>query len=72
MHDIPRNVINLALEINDGDLLSIEQQSVCDEWDSGAGTEYMKISFDDPKLLSFIGLYNRCLKNINNLCNDLF
>jgi hypothetical protein len=69
---IPRDIINLAFNLNDRDSLSKDQKTICVEWCSGSGFENMKVPFNDPKLLQCIGLYNKCLENINDKYNELF
>jgi transmembrane sensor len=38
----------------------VEQQQILNEWRSGKALEYMKIDIDDPKLLEYMALYEKC------------
>ena len=52
-------ITQLAFGKDDDAPLSREEQEICEEWASGKGAEYMKVSADDPRLLEYLGLYDK-------------
>src|SRR5690349_11727187 len=52
-------ITQLAFGKDDDAPLTREEQEICEEWASGKGQEYMKVSSDDPRLLEYLGLYDK-------------
>jgi hypothetical protein len=51
-------ILELALDLKEGEPLSEEQEAICIEWMSGKAQEYMKVSIDDPRLLELAAFYD--------------
>ena len=52
-------ITQLAFGKDDDAPLTEEEQGICEEWASGKGAELMKVSADDPRLLEYLGLYDK-------------
>ncbi len=52
-------ITQLAFGKDDDAPLTREEQEICEEWASGKGQEYMKVGSDDPRLLEYLGLYDK-------------
>jgi transmembrane sensor len=52
-------ITQLAFGKDDDAPLTREEQDICEEWNSGKGQEYMKVGTDDPRLLEYLGLYDK-------------
>lgn len=52
-------ITQLAFGKDDDAPLTGKEQEICEEWASGKGQEYMKVSSDDPRLLEYLGLYDK-------------
>lgn len=54
--------IAIAFNIKENDPLTKEQLDIIEEYKSGKGTDYMKVSLDDPRFFDYVILYER-MKN---------
>lgn len=59
MKSLSKTLLQLAFDTNGNEPLTKEQIAICEEWASGKGSEIMKISSDDPRLLEYAGLYDK-------------
>lgn len=68
---MPDTVTQLAFDINENEPLTKEQLAICEEWISGKGEDYMKVSVNDPRLLEYAGLYDRLEKRKETIWKKL-
>jgi hypothetical protein len=59
MKALHSNIDQLAFGKADDEPLSSDEQNICDEWTSGKAAELMMIDSNDPRLLEYLGLYDK-------------
>ncbi|OQP44565.1 hypothetical protein A4H97_09355 [Niastella yeongjuensis] len=59
MKALSENITQLAFGKSDDVPLTSEEQKICEEWTSGKASELMKVDAADPRLLEFVGLYDK-------------
>src|SRR5262245_27614020 len=59
MNTIPDNITQAAFEKSDGAPLTSVEQDICDEWASGKAAENMMVAAEDPRLLEYVGMYDK-------------
>jgi predicted alpha/beta hydrolase family esterase len=59
MKALSENTTQLAFGKNDDVPLTSDEQKICEEWTSGKAAEIMKVDATDPRLLEYVGLYNK-------------
>lgn len=52
-------ITQLAFGKDDDAPLTSEEQDICEEWTTGKAQEYMKVGAEDPRLLEYLGLYDK-------------
>lgn len=70
---LPDTIMQLAFDLNENEPLTKEQFAIYEEWDSGKWQDYMKVSVDDPRLLEYLGLYDKFQKRKAAIwrCNNI-
>jgi transmembrane sensor len=71
MKTISDAVTRLAFDLNENEPLTEEQVAICEEWTSGKAEDFLKVSIDDPRLLEYVGVYDRAEKNKKAIWNEL-
>jgi transmembrane sensor len=59
MKALSENITQLAFGKSDDVPLTSDEQKICEEWTSGKAAEIMKVDATDPRLLEYVGLYNK-------------
>jgi ferric-dicitrate binding protein FerR (iron transport regulator) len=59
MKALSDKITQLAFGKSDDVPLTSEEQEICEEWTSGKASEIMKIDAADPRLLEYVGLYDK-------------
>lgn len=59
MNTIPDNITQVAFGKTDEAPLTSVEQDICDEWASGKAAENMMVAAEDPRLLEYVGMYEK-------------
>jgi transmembrane sensor len=59
MSTISGNITQVAFGKSDDAPLTREEQDICEEWTTGKGSEYMKVDAEDPRVLEYVGMYDK-------------
>lgn len=68
---IPISVIKVAFNLTDNEPLTEQHLAICEEWASGKGEDYMKVSAYDSRLFEYLGLYDKLEKMKETIWNQL-
>ncbi|MBO9205158.1 MULTISPECIES: FecR family protein [Niastella] len=59
MKALSEKITQLAFGKSDEVPLTNDEQKICEEWTSGEAAELMKVDATDPRVLEYVGLYNK-------------
>jgi hypothetical protein len=63
--------LQIAFDLNKNEQLTQQHLDICEEWNSGKGEDFMKISTDDPRLLEYVALHDKLEKKKETVWNQL-
>ena len=72
MKSITNPIIKLALGLSEDEPLSKEQEEIYEEWKSGKGEALMKVSPADPRILEFVGYYDKLEERKEAIFNRIY
>jgi transmembrane sensor len=71
MNAISGNITQVAFGKSDDAPLTREEQDICEEWTSGKASEYMKVDAEDPRVLEYVGMYDKLENKKNEIWDSI-